>query len=112
MPLPPDGSVERPQFILSLDDLPKVVQANGTVYPIYLSLRDVSRMFGLELQTVRKWSKMYDWPCLAVSHVGYVPVQFVVDWIASNTRLFRELDMHPRWSRAKSGSHSELEGSA
>lgn len=88
-----DHSVERPRYILNLDDLPKVIEADGTVYPIYLTARNVARLFGIDIQTVRAWAQRYEWPVLYVGSANYVPVQFVVDWIAANTRLFRESEM-------------------
>lgn len=90
--LPPERSVERPQYILQLDDLPKVIQANGTVTPVYMNVREVSRLFSLTSTVVLEWAKRYEWPVLQIEKYYYVPVQFVCDWIAANTRLFRESD--------------------
>ncbi|MDP9011114.1 MAG: hypothetical protein M3O41_00395 [Pseudomonadota bacterium] len=95
-PYPRKGTVRRPKYILNIDDLPKVVEADEVVYPIFMSIRNAARAFGLPPQTVLTWIKRYDLPVLMDATISppraYISVSDLTDWIAANTRLFRETD--------------------
>lgn len=83
--------VNRPKYILSLDDLPKVVEADGVVLPIYLSLDNAARCFGVLPNTLRQWIKVAKFPVLRPGgrHV-YVNVKELDEWIAANTMHYAD----------------------
>lgn len=100
---------QRPRYVLRLDDLPKVVQADGAVYPIYLTLTDCARLFGIQNQTLRQWIERYELPVLRVGKnmtSVYVPVAELETWLARNTTLLSESATFTPDEGASSGTHS------
>lgn len=56
--------VYEPKYILQIDELPKVIESDGVVYPIYLPAKDAARLFGVTLQTIMSWHRRYGFPLL------------------------------------------------
>lgn len=83
--------VHQPKYILRLDDLPKIVEADGTVYPVFLTLRDAARLFGVTPDVLLGWSEKYDLPVLKVGRGArggrfYIEIAKFNDWIAAHSR--------------------------
>lgn len=54
--------VYEPRYILRLDELPKVVEADGAVYPVLLPIKDAARLFGVTMPTILRWNETYGLP--------------------------------------------------
>ncbi len=105
MPLPPRPERVPPRFILRLDDLPKIVQADGVVCPIYLSVTEAARLFAIRPKRLRQWLLNGDLPVLVPlgsTNTAYISVSDLADWITANTRLFSAVAKAPR-RRARRG---------
>lgn len=80
-----------PKYILRLDDLPKIVEADGTVYPVFMTLRDAARLFSVTPGVLSGWAAKYDLPIVKVGGPGpggriYIEVAKFNDWIAAHSR--------------------------
>lgn len=78
-----------PQYILRLDELPKVVEADGTVYPVFMSLRDAARMFGSTTSALMAWHRNYGFPIVRVGDPDrgriFIEVAALNDWITEHS---------------------------
>lgn len=72
-------------YILRLDDLPKVVEADGTVYPVVLPLREAARLFHVPPLTMRNWVKQHEIAYLRIGHLIYFEVGVLADFIREHT---------------------------
>lgn len=77
--------VHEPRYILRLSDLPKIVQSDKGVFPIYMTVRDVSRAFGVNPQTVRRWIREHDLPVMRAAGSLYIEVAALNDWLRANS---------------------------
>lgn len=83
-------------YILQLDELPKCVEADGTIYPIYLPLREASRLFHVNPATLASWVERFGIPVLrASSTMTLVSVADLAEFIRENT--FTREEMRARW---------------
>jgi excisionase family DNA binding protein len=48
-------AVAEPRFILRLSDVPSVIEADGQIWPVYMTTRDAARLFGVDRVTIRLW---------------------------------------------------------
>lgn len=76
-----------PKYILRLEDLPKIVESDGVVYPVYMTVRDCARLFGATPEQVKSWIIKSGIPTISFSGLRYyIPVGEFNDWIVANSR--------------------------
>lgn len=82
------ATVHDPKYILRLDELPKCVEADGIVWPVFLSLRDTARLFHVQATTVLRWVRQYDLPAVQVGNNNkrwYISLAELNDWIIAHS---------------------------
>lgn len=89
--------VYEPRYILRLDELPKVVEADDTVYPVFLRLRDTARLFGVNTTSIMRWHE----------HNGLPILRFGGDALGRGAHVFIEIAKLNDWIRANSAPHPE-----
>lgn len=81
-------TVYDPKYILRLDDLPKCVEADGTVWPVFLTAREMARVFHVRETQVLRWIERFDLPVLHLGRRYYMSVADFNDWLISKTTTF------------------------
>jgi hypothetical protein len=72
-----------PRYVLTPDDLPKVVEADGTIWPIWLEATHAARLFGVSSDQIRMWAATEDFPLYKIGRRLFVQVGEMNDWIAA-----------------------------
>jgi hypothetical protein len=78
-----------PKYVLRLSELPKVVESDKALYPVFMTARDAARLFAVSTETLIGWEK---WG-LPILRFGKGPAQKVFievaafnDWIRENSK--------------------------
>jgi hypothetical protein len=92
------------KYILNLDDLPKCVEADGAVYPIFLSFAQAARLFAVSMQTIEAWTERFGIGVLRTDvrgrgHTRYVNVHDLAEFIRENT--FTNHQLRERWKQRR-----------
>lgn len=74
-----------PRFILNLDDIPKVIEAEGRVWPVFMKPRDIARLFDVEYRAVRDWIQAGLITCAKVNGLVYISVDDFNAFVLENT---------------------------
>jgi hypothetical protein len=91
-------------YILRLDDLPKVVEADGMVFPVLLALREAARVFHVPAQTLRTWIDQYEIPVTVLSGRIFIDVAALNEFITDHSMTpveYREYKAQQRAARQK-----------
>lgn len=87
-------TVYEPRYILRIDELPKVVESDGAVYPVLLPLKDAARLFGVTMPTILRWNEKYGLPLVNITKNGstgdrsnryYIEVAVLNDFIKEHS---------------------------
>lgn len=81
--------MEYPKYVLSLDDLPVVVESDDRVWPVYLTHRDASRLFGMD--EARFYEASLAMPFIKFGGKSFIEVAKLVEWIKQNERQPRRV---------------------
>lgn len=100
-----------PRHILNLDDLPKVVQADGQVWPIFLTVRNCARLFHVSPVTVLNWVKENDLPAIKAGSRWYISVSDLNDWVRARTTDWSRT-VTPDYEYAYDGYDTDEEGTS
>lgn len=77
-------------YILNLDELPKCVEADGIVWPVWLRVNDAARLFHITPKTLQTWIKTYEIPFAKIGPQFYIEVQVLADFVHQNTYTYDE----------------------
>lgn len=78
-----------PRYILRLSELPKVVEADAVLLPVFMTIKDTARLFAVTERTIREWGEKYGLPLIRFgpgdkAHT-YVEVAAFNDWIRAHS---------------------------
>lgn len=75
-----------PKYVLRLADLPKIVQSDKAVYPVFMTPRDAARLFGVDYKVLLGWGEKYGLPLVKFGNKTYIEVAAFNDWIRANSQ--------------------------
>lgn len=81
-----------PKYILRVDDLPKVVEADGRVWPVAMTLVDAARLFDIEYKDFRDICFTENLPIIYVSPARiFIEVGVFIDWLNRHSTTLAEI---------------------